>query len=50
MLLEMQPHNLKLPKRYNYDYSLSQMAKTIGEVQIYTDDSLVEEVPPEYNR
>jgi len=47
---EMQPHSLKLPKRRSSDYTLNQLAKTIGEVQLHIDDSMVEEVPPDYNR
>ena len=30
-------------------YTLSQMAKTMDEVNVYIDDSLVQEVPVEYN-
>jgi len=43
--LELLPHMLALPKRHSPDYTLNQMVKTVGEVLIHLDDSLVEEVP-----
>jgi len=42
--LELLPHGLKLPKRHSPDYTLGQMAKTVGEVLVHIDEGLVEEV------
>jgi len=49
LCLELLPHSLSLPKRRSPDYTLGQMVKTINEIPIHIDDSLVEEVPVEYN-
>ena len=46
--LELLPHNLTLPKRRSPDYTLSQLANTVGEVVIHIDDSMVQEIPKEY--